>query len=129
LPRISEARPQVIRLAPKTKIVLVYYSVLAVGLGLILVYMLWTMSSVAEPSLRPLLLLDCSLFVLATVAVAYARTRPKRMALTFISGILGGIQGYLDVTLYAGYLGGLVFLWIAFGVLLVLASVGWLNEP
>lgn len=129
MPRISEARPQVIRLAPKTKIVLVYYSVLAVGLGLILVYMLWTMSSVAEPSLRPLLLLDCSLFVLATVAVAYARTRPKRMALTFISGILGGIQGYLDVTLYAGYLGGLVFLWIAFGVLLVLASVGWLNEP
>jgi hypothetical protein len=51
------------------------------------------------------------------------------MALTFISGILGGIQGYLDVTLYAGYLGGLVFLWIAFGVLLVVASVGWLNEP
>lgn len=126
---MSEARPQVIRLAPKTKIVLVYYSVLAIGLALILLYMLWTMSSVAEPFLRPLLLVDCSLFVLATAAVAYAGTRPRRMALTFISGILGGIQGYLDVTLYAGYLGGLVFLWIAFGVLLVVASVGWLNEP
>lgn len=116
-------------MAPKTKIVLVYYSVLAIGLALILLYMLWTMSSVAEPFLRPLLLVDCSFFVLATAAVAYARTRPRRMALTFISGILGGIQGYLDVTLYAGYLGGLVFLWIAFGVLLVVASVGWLNEP
>ena len=116
-------------MAPKTKIVLVYYSVLAIGLGLILLYMLWTMSSVTEPFLRPLLLVDCSFFVLATAAVAYARTRPRRMALTFISGILGGIQGYLDVSLYAGYLGGLAFLWIAFGVLLVVASVGWLNEP
>jgi len=116
-------------LAPKTKIVLVYYSVLAIGLGLILVYVLWTMSPVAEPFLRPLLLVDCILFVLATAAVAYARTRPRRMALTFISAILGGIQGYLDVSLFPGYLGGIAFLWIAFAVLLVTASVGWLLEP
>ena len=57
-----------------------------------------------------------------------ANTRSSRVALTMMTGILGGIHAYLIFTLYDLIMGIILFAWMAFGLLVAFAAFNWLYE-
>ena len=57
-----------------------------------------------------------------------ANTRSGRVALTMMTGILGGIHGYLMFTIYDVIMGIILFAWMAFGLLIAFAAFNWLHE-
>ena len=122
-------RPSVIELGPRSKSVLVYYTVLAVGLALMVLYLWWAITYASSDSLRPLLVADYLFFTASTLAISLSKKRSGRIALTILSGVSGGIEGYFDLLLHPeSYSGLTLFLLGAFGVLLVLASISSLGE-
>jgi len=69
------------------------------------------------------------ILVISTFALAGAKKRPPRIAFTTISGLSGGVHGYLDIVLFQeGLWGALLFSWMAFGLLLSFAALAWLPE-
>ncbi len=67
--------------------------------------------------------------VLSTFALAGAKRRGPRVIFTAISGLTGGIHGYLDIVSFReGFWGALMFSWLAFGLLLSFAALAWLPE-
>jgi hypothetical protein len=108
---------------------LVYCAVFAVGAGFAGTY-LWRTIILGAPDLpHQILLVSCAIFVLAAVAAPLIKTRPKRVLLTILSAVFGGIQGYLDLALFPlAYDGFLLFFWLGLGVLLMVASVSWVSD-
>jgi hypothetical protein len=67
--------------------------------------------------------------VLSTFGLAGAKKRSSRVILTTMSGLIGGVHGYLDIVLFPADLwGALLFAWLAFGLLLAFAALAWLPE-
>jgi hypothetical protein len=92
-------------------------------------YVWWVAGAGALDSPHILLLGDYVLFIGATLAISFSRRRGVRIVLTLLSATFGGIEGYMDLALFpVSYSGLLLFLWAAFGVLLMLASVSWMAE-
>ncbi|RDE17096.1 MAG: hypothetical protein C4K47_00035 [Candidatus Thorarchaeota archaeon] len=118
-----------IELVSKSKSILVYYTVFAVGLAMIALYVWWVADAGVIDLLYGLVLVDYALFVASTLAISFSRTRMARIALTLLSAVFGGIEGYLNLVLFPQpYSGLILFLWAAFGVLLTVASLSWLRE-
>jgi hypothetical protein len=119
----------VIELGPRSKSILVYYAVLAVGAALMVLYLSWAVTYADLESLRPFLVADYLFFTASTLAISLSKKRSGRIALTILSGVSGGIEGYFDLLLHPeSYSGLTLFLLGAFGVLLVLASISSLGE-
>ena len=75
------------------------------------------------------LLVFSGLFLaIASFGFAAATTRSGRVALTTITGILGGIHAYLIFTMFDLILGIILFAWMAFGLLVAFAAFTWLHE-
>ena len=122
-------RPSVIELGPRSKSVLVYYTVLAVGLVLMVLYLWWAVIHLDSELLGPFLVADYLFFTASTLAISLSKKRLGRIALTILSGVSGGFEGYLDLVLHPqSYSGLTLFLLGAFDVLLVLASISSLGE-
>ena len=75
------------------------------------------------------LLVFSGLFLaIASFGFAAANTRSSRVALTMLTGILGGIHAYLIFTTYDLIMGIIFFAWMAFGLLVAFAAFTWLHE-
>lgn len=86
-------------------------------------------SPIADLILHALIFITGILLIVSSLSIAYAKTRGERILTTVISGAFGGVHGYLDLALYAeGYLGIIMFAWIALGLLLAFASFSWILE-
>lgn len=114
---------------PKSKSIVIYYTVFAVGLALVAMYVWCIAESGISDFTHSLLLISYALFAASTLAISFSRNRITRMLLTVLSAAFGGIEGYLNLILFSQpYSGLLLFLWGAFGILLTLASLSWLVE-
>jgi hypothetical protein len=106
-----------------------YYLALLIGMALIGAY-LWYIISVPtfNVAFQIITLFTGILLVVAAMGFVYAKTRSARISMTAVSGILGGVHGYLDLALYGLVTGIILFAWIAFGILLAFAAFNWLHE-
>ncbi|MDF1539258.1 MAG: hypothetical protein P1Q69_10195 [Candidatus Thorarchaeota archaeon] len=106
-----------------------YYLALLAGMFLIGAY-LWLIIIVPSYSqmFQLILILSGILIVAAAMMFIYARTRSSRIGLTVMTGILGGIHGYLDLALYGWFIGLVLFAWMAFGLILAVSAYNWLYE-
>ncbi|TFG33624.1 hypothetical protein EU527_07395 [Candidatus Thorarchaeota archaeon] len=109
---------------------LFYYLVLLIGMGLIGAYFwLIVTADITDRMVKMAFFLTGFCLVLSTFALAGATKRVSRIAFTTISGLSGGIHGYLDIVLFQeGLWGALLFGWIAFGLLLAYAALAWIPE-
>ncbi|TFG32734.1 hypothetical protein EU527_09385 [Candidatus Thorarchaeota archaeon] len=107
-----------------------YYLVLFIGMGLIGTYFWLIVSSdIPDRTIKTLLFLSGFSLVLSTFALAGMTKRRSRIIFTIISGLSGGIHGYLDIIIFQENLwGALLFGWISFGLLLAFAALAWLPE-
>ncbi len=106
-----------------------YYLALLAGMFLIGAY-LWLVITVPSYNqmFQLILILSGILLVAAAMMFIYARTRSSRIGLTVLTGILGGIHGYLDLALYGWLVGLVLFAWMAFGLILAVSAYNWLYE-
>ncbi len=120
---------QVIQLTVGEEGTFFYYLGLLVGMGLIGAYLWVVLTTITSGALfNYVLFIDGLLLVVSTFGLAFAATRSGRIGLTMISGVLGGIHGYLDIVLFPPIVGIVMFAWIAFGLLLSFATLSWLHE-
>ena len=76
-----------------------------------------------------ILLMSGILLTLSIFGLAFTKTRPGRTGFTMIAGILGGIHGFLDLVLFPiGFLGIIMFAWIAVALLCAFAAFAWLGD-
>lgn len=68
------------------------------------------------------------LFVASAFGFVSANTRSSRVALTMLTGILGGIHVYLLFTMLDLIAGIILFALMAMGLLIAFAAFSWLNE-
>ena len=106
------------------------YIGLLVGMGFLGAYFfVLLLSPIVDPLIRIVFFLTGILLVISSLSLAYAKTRKERISLTIISGVFGGIHGYLDLALYLeGFMGIIMFAWIAAGLLLTFACFSWILE-
>lgn len=106
-----------------------YYLALLIGMVLWGGY-IWTIMNVVVLNMFFLWILVFSGIFLAITSFGFvsANTRSSRVALTMMSGILGGIHAYLIFTMYDVIMGIILFAWMAFGLLVAFAAFNWLYE-
>ncbi|MBN2229133.1 MAG: hypothetical protein JW779_06025 [Candidatus Thorarchaeota archaeon] len=107
-----------------------YYLVLLIGMGLLGVYF-WIIltATISDIAIKLVLFLSGIVTVCSTFALARTKSRPGRVSLTTLSGIIGGVHGFLIITLFPeGLMGALLFFWMACGLLLAFAALAWLPE-
>lgn len=106
------------------------YVGLFVGMGFLGAYFLvLLMSPIADTLMRMAFFITGILLVISTLTLAYTKTKTGRISLTMTSGIFGGIHGYLDLALYVeGFMGIVMFAWVALGLLLTFACFSWVLE-
>lgn len=75
-----------------------------------------------------ILVLGGVLFVASAFGFVSAITRSSRVALTMLTGILGGIHVYLLFTMLDLITGIILFALMAMGLLIAFAAFSWLNE-
>jgi hypothetical protein len=108
-----------------------YYLALLIGMALVGAYFWYLMTStivVVSILFYWILVLGGLLLVGTAFGFASAKTRSSRVALTMLTGILGGIHGYLIFTMYDLIMGIILFAWMAFGLLIAFAAFAWLHE-
>lgn len=75
-----------------------------------------------------ILVLGGILFAASAFGFVSANTRSSRVALTMLTGILGGIHVYLLFTMLDLIAGIILFALMAMGLLIAFAAFSWLNE-
>ena len=108
-----------------------YYLALLIGMALVGAYFWFIMNTsivVVSILFYWILVLGGLLLVGSAFGFASANTRSSRVGLTMITGILGGIHGYLLFTMYDVILAIILFAWMAFGLLVAFAAFNWLYE-
>ncbi len=108
-----------------------YYLALLIGMALVGAYFWYIMNTtvlVVSILFRLILVLGGLLLVATAFGFAAAKTRSSRVALTMMTGILGGIHAYLIFTMYDLIMGIILFAWMAFGLLIAFAAFNWLYE-
>ena len=107
-----------------------YYLVLLIGMGLLGAYF-WLLltANISDLIIKASFFLSGIILVFSTFALAGAKKRSFRIIFTTISGLSGGIHGFLDIVLFQeGLWGALLFAWIAFALMLSYAALAWLPE-
>ncbi len=106
-----------------------YYVILFLGLVLVSLYFLVLYQWVGLSSLASLLLVGSGgLFILLALVAPFGRSRPARLGLTALCGLIAGTHAYLDIILLQGQMGTVMFIWIGLGTMLVTAPLRWLKE-
>ena len=108
-----------------------YYLALLIGMALVGAYFWYIMTTtivVVSIFFYWILVLGGFLLVGTTFGFASANTRSSRVALTMLTGILGGIHAYLIFTMYDIIMGIILFAWMGFGLLVAFAAFNWLYE-
>lgn len=91
----------------------------------------WLILTASIPNLmiKTMFFLTGICLVFSTFALAGAKKKASRIIFTIISGLAGGIHGYLDIVLFQeGLWGAMLFGWIVFGLMLSYAALAWLPE-
>jgi len=108
-----------------------YYLALLIGMALLGAYF-WTLMTTPIVVVNLLfywvLVLGGLLLVGTTFGFASANTRSGRIALTMLTGILGGIHLYLVFTMYSLIEAIILFAWMGIGLLIAFAAFNWLHE-
>ena len=99
-------------------------------IGSYLWYLVYPFGLTTYPGINEtrLLWITAILLVVATLAIAFAKTRSERIVTTMVSGALGGIHGYMDLLFFTPGAGIILFAWIAMGLLLSFSLLAWLLE-
>ena len=107
-----------------------YYLGLLMGMALLGAYFWFIMNApvVVNMLFYLILVLGGILLVGSAFGFASANTRSSRVALTMLTGILGGIHAYLVFTIFDFILAIILFAWMAFGLLIAFAAFNWLFE-
>ena len=78
----------------KSKSILVYCIVFAVGIAMIVLYVWWvTKASMIDPFYR-FLLVDYALLAASTLAISFSRSMAVQIVLTLPSAVFGEIEGH-----------------------------------
>jgi hypothetical protein len=85
-------------------------------------------ASIANLLFHAILVMSGIFLVAAALGFATANTRSSRVALTMLSGIVGGIHAYLIFVSFDLISAIVLFAWVAFGALLAFATLSWLQE-
>ena len=106
-----------------------YYAGLLLGMTLVGSYLWLILNTVITNMLFHAILFFTGIFlVIAALGFATARTRSSRVALTMLTGIVGGVHAFLIFVSYDLISGIVLFAWVAFGTLLAFAALSWLQE-
>ncbi len=108
-----------------------YYLALVIGMALLGAYFWYIITTpIVVVSILFYWILIFSGILLAASAFGFvsANTRSSRVALTMLTGILGGVHGFLIFSMYDIIMGIILFAWMAFGLLVAFAAFNWLYE-
>ncbi|MFW9908022.1 MAG: hypothetical protein ACFFEF_05565 [Candidatus Thorarchaeota archaeon] len=106
-----------------------YYLALLIGMVFVGAYLWHIMTTPTSSQIfQFILVMSGILLVASSFMFAYSNTRSMRIGMTMASGILGGIHGFLTLTLFDLITGIILFAWMAFGILLAFAAFNWLHE-
>jgi hypothetical protein len=107
------------------------YLALLIGMAFLGAYfwLLLTPTIVIQTLWHFLLIVSGILLVASTLALGASTTRSGRTGLTMLTGVFGGVHGYLDLILFNDlFVGVILFAWIAFSLLIAFAAFSWLRE-
>ncbi len=127
--RTESRENRVVQLTVSEEGAFFYYLVLLIGAGLLGAYFWVVLMSITPGAVfNYILFVSGLLLVSSTYGLALAASRPGRVMLTVLSGLIGGVHGYLDLALFTDLMGIVMFAWVAFGLLLSFAALSWLRE-
>ncbi|MGQ4911547.1 MAG: hypothetical protein ACP6KW_05200 [Candidatus Thorarchaeota archaeon] len=110
-----------------------YHLVLLIGMAFIGVYF-WIIltAQIANQLIHLIFILTGFIATVSTMGLAKAHSRSGRLGLTMLSGLVGGVHGHLDITLYPmdtwGFMGTILFFWWLLGLMLAFAALFWGTE-